>query len=137
MRDLFPRRMNPGMQSFNIGRMLSNVPKFDTEQFDIAAHLDRNLTYGENVKNIRRIAGVGDTRNRGVEIHELREHERHMEHIRRQDPDRLTGRIQNEHNREIDRHLHAMRPGKRFSASGHRYYERRENHADRNPSQGL
>jgi hypothetical protein len=63
--------------------------------------------------------------------------EQKAERIRRQDPDRLTGRFQNEHNRMIDAMLHAMHPGKRRSASGHTYYERRENRADRSYATGL
>jgi len=129
--------MNNSLQSFNIGRMLSNYSRFDTTQFDITAHLDRKLTYGENAANIRKLAGLGSTRNRGLEAHQQMIRERQIEHARRQDTLRQTGRIQNAHNREIDRRRHAERPGKRFSEGGHRYYERRENRSDKNPSAGL
>jgi hypothetical protein len=43
----------------------------------------------------------------------------------------LTGRWQNPHNIEIDQRFQAMRPGKRFSHNGNRYYERRSNRADK------
>jgi hypothetical protein len=66
-----------------------------------------------------------------LEQHQQRQHEQQRERVRRQDPDRLTGRWQNPHNIEIDMRFQAQRPGKRFSHSGHRYYERRSNRADR------
>jgi hypothetical protein len=131
------RRMNNALQGFNIGRMLSSYSRFDTTQFDITAHLDRKLTYGENAANIRRLAGVGTTRNRALEQHNQLIRERQIEHARRQDALRQTGRIQNARNRELDRKREAQRPGKRFSEGGHRYYERRENRTDKNPSTGL
>ena len=104
--------------------------KVSTEMFDVKAHIDRTLSYNENVRNIRNLTGI-TTRNYGLEQHEQRKVEQKREQVRRQDPDRQTGRIQNAHNREIDMRFQAMRPGRRRSQSGHRYYERRENRSDR------
>jgi hypothetical protein len=124
-----PRRMNTGFQSFNIGRMLAGT-RVNSEMVDIHSHLDRTLNYGENLRNIQKQHGI-QTRNFGLEQHQQRHQEQHQERVRRQDPDRMTGHIQNAHNREIDRMFQAQRPGRRRSAAGNRYYERRENHADR------
>lgn len=123
------RRMSAGMQGYNIGRMLAGT-RWDSEVFDVNAHIDRSLHYDENARNIRSILGI-QTRDRNAESLEIRKAEQQRARVQRQDPNRLTGRIQNEHNREIDRRYQAQRPGKRFSASGRRYYERRENRADR------
>jgi hypothetical protein len=122
------RKMNMGMQNFGIGRMLANT-RVQGEMFDIKAHLDSTLNYRENADNIRRMHGI-QTRNYGVEAMHQRLDEQKRERVRRQDPDRQTGRIQNAHNIEIDRRFQAMRPGKRFSHSGHRYYERRASRSD-------
>jgi hypothetical protein len=123
------KKMSAGMQMWNIGRMLAGT-RHDTEMFDIKAHVDSTLHYGENCKNIMQQLGIS-TRNRGLEQMEQLQHERSREHARRQDTTRQTGRIQSEHNRLIDMRFQAMRPGKRKSRSGHRYYERRENRSDR------
>jgi len=122
------RKMNMGMQTFNIGRMLANT-RVNSEMVDIHAHIDRTLHYGENLRNIQQQHGI-TTRNFGLEQHQQRHQEQHQERVRRQDPDRQTGRWQNPHNIMIDRRFQAMRPGKRFSHSGHRYYERRSNRCD-------
>jgi hypothetical protein len=57
------RRMNFGMQGFNIGRMFANT-KVNSEMFDIKAHLDRTLHYGENVKNIMNMHGIQNRNHR-------------------------------------------------------------------------
>ena len=123
-----PRKMNTGLQTFNIGRMLAGT-KVNSEMVDISAHLDRTLNYRENRANIQKMNGI-TTRNFGLEQHQQRQAEQKRERVQRQDPDRLTGRIQNAHNREIDRMFQAQRPGKRHSRNGNTYYERRENRAD-------
>jgi hypothetical protein len=124
-----PRKMNTGMQRYNLERMVNDTKHQDV---DIHSLMDRNLNYRENADNIRRVLGI-QTRNYGVEQFQQRAAEQKRERKRRHDnPDRLTGRLQNEHNRELDRAIQAMPPGKRFARkSSHRYYERRENRADR------
>jgi len=122
------RRMSPGMQIFNIGRSLSRNNRFDTEAFDISAHLDRSLHYDENLKNIQRITGQSP-RNRGMEQYRQGNEERAREHARRQNKNRQVGFS----NEALDRLLHAQAPGKRRSASGRRYYEYRQNRSDRPP----
>jgi hypothetical protein len=124
-----PRRMNTGFQSYNIGRMFAGT-RVNSEMVDIHSHLDRTLNYGENVRNIRQQHGI-TTRNYGLEQHQQRQHEQHRERVRRQDPDRQTGQWQGPGRIAIDMRFQAMRPGKRFSSSGHRYYERRANRCDR------
>jgi hypothetical protein len=122
------RKMNMGMQNFGIGRMLANT-RVQGEMVDIKAHLDSTLNYRENADNIRKQMGI-TTRNYGMERMEQRQAERMRERHQRQDPNRQTGRWQNAHNIEIDRRFQAMRPGKRFSRTGHRYYERRASRSD-------
>jgi hypothetical protein len=117
--------MSAGMQQFNIGRMLSNT-RWDTEMFDVHAHLDRSLHYDENAKNIRQHLGIS-TRNRGAEMFEQQNAERAREQKRRAVPNYQTGIS----NLIVDRRFQALRPGKRFSAGGHRYYERRADRSDR------
>lgn len=119
------RRMSTGMQIFNIGRSLSRNNRFDTEAFDIAAHLDRSLHYDENLKNIRRITGQSP-RNRGMEAFHQASEERTRERQRRKNPMRQVGFS----NEGMDRLLHAHPPGKRRSANGRRYYEYRQNRSD-------
>ena len=51
------RKMSSGLQEFNIGRMLAGT-RWDTEQFDVKAHLDRSLHADENTRNIRSILGI-------------------------------------------------------------------------------
>ena len=123
-------RMSAGMQSYGIGQMLAGT-RWNTEMFDVTAHIDRSLHYDENRKNIAAQLGI-QTRQRGVEAIHQREAERQREHARRQDPIRQTGAIQTAHNRAIDAMLHALPPGRRVSKTGHVYYERRENRSDKN-----
>jgi hypothetical protein len=123
-----PRRMNAGMQEYAVGRMLAGT-RWDTEQFDVHAHIDRSLHLGENLANIRQGLGIS-TRNRGLEQQEQHKHEQARGRVQRQDPNRQTGRWQGPGNIAIDMRFQAMRPGKRFSNTGHRYYERRSNHSD-------
>jgi hypothetical protein len=124
------RRMSAGLQGYNIGTILAGT-RWDNQQFDIHAHIDRSLHYDENVKNIRGILGI-QTRQRGVEAIHQHEQERQREHTRRLDTTRQTGQIQNAHNQALDAMLHALHPGRRMSATGHIYYERRENRSDKN-----
>ena len=121
--------MNPGLQEFNIGQMISNSIR-EREMVDVHSMIDRSLHLSENRDNISRQLGINQ-RNRGMETFEQHHQERQQEHIRRQDTTRQTGRIQNPHNLELDRLYQAMTPGKRFSADGHRYYERRANRSDK------
>ena len=124
-----PRRMSAGLQNFQIGRMLSNT-RWDTEVFDVNAHIDRSLHLDENRRNIANMLGVNISgRDRGSEMLQIRASEQKREHKRRRDdPLWQTGHFSNQ---ECDRRFQAQRPGKRFSRSGHRYYERRENRSDR------
>ena len=124
------RRMNTALQNYQIGRMLAGT-RIDSEVFDVRAHIDSSLHFDENARNIRQHLGIGDGRDRGTEQLQHQQAARAAEHQRRLDTLRQTGRIQNAHNRELDRMFQAFRPGKRISASGHRYYERRENRSDR------
>jgi hypothetical protein len=122
--------MARGLQEYQIGVMLAGT-RWDSEVFDIHAHTDRSLHLGENLANIRQHLGIS-TRNRGMEQIEQRKADLQRERARRQqDPNRQTGGIQSVSNRAIDMRFQAMPPGKRFSRTGHRYYERRENHSDR------
>lgn len=123
------RKMPAGMQQYMIGRMLAGT-RWDSEQYDIHANIDRTLTYSENVQNIRQQLGI-QTRQRGVEQLQQRAMERQREQVRRQDSTRQTGAIQTAQGRAMDAILQAQRPGKRFSRNGNRYYERRENRSDR------
>jgi hypothetical protein len=120
------RRMNAGMQKYQIGKMLAGTP-WDSEKFDIHAHMDRTLHLDENLKNIRSHLGI-TTRDRGSEMYHQRIAEQARERKRRSDPLFMTGIS----NQVIDMRFQAMRPGKRYShTTQHRYYERRENRADR------
>jgi hypothetical protein len=103
------RRMSPGMQEFNIGRMLTGRG-IERDAFDISANLDRSLTYRENRRNISDMLGLGGS-----------ERDYAGEHYARQ-----TGFTHT----EIDRRLLALHPGKRRSHSGRTYYERRANRSD-------
>lgn len=123
------RRMSAGMQVYNIGRMLAGT-RYDSEKYDIHANIDRTLTYSENAANIRMQLGI-TTRNRGMESIQQRQAELQRERIRRQDTTRQTGPIQTAQGRAMDARFQAHRPGKRYSRTGHRYYERRENRSDR------
>lgn len=124
------RRMNPGMQAFNIGRTIAANSRHDTDKFDINAHIDRSLHYDENQKNIKKMLGI-QTRDRGTEQLHQQAAERQRERARRKDSLRQTGPIQGALGHLMDSRRQAMRPGKRFSESGRRYYERRENRSDR------
>lgn len=117
------------MQEYGIGRMLGGT-KWDSEQYDIKANLDRTLTYGENAANIRKQLGIS-TRNKGLEQLSQQSEEKERERARRKDSNRQTGPIQSDADKALDELYSAMRPGKRISASGHRYYERRENRSDK------
>jgi len=122
------RRMNSALQEYAVGKMLAGT-RWDTEQFDVHAHIDRSLHLGENLTNIRQHLGIS-TRNWGLEQQEQHKHELARGRVQRQDPNRQTGRWQGSGNIAIDMRFQAMRPGKRFSSTGHRYYERRANRSD-------
>lgn len=124
------RKMAPGLQAFNIGRMIATHSRHDTDKFDTSAHLDRSLHYDENAANIRKQLGIS-TRNRGVEQLDQKKAELQRERARRKDSLRQTGPIQGALGHHMDGLIQAARPGKRFSESGRRYYERRENRSDR------
>lgn len=122
------RRMNNGMQQWNIGRMLAGT-RIDSEMFDIRAHLDSTLSYDENLKNIQRITGQSP-RNRGMEQYRQGNEDRARERTRRQNKNRQVGFS----TEAIDRLLYAHPPGRRISRTGHRYYEYRQNRSDVPPS---
>lgn len=121
-----PRKMNTGLQKFNLERMMNNTRAAGV---DISAMMDRNLNYRENLANIRQQTGI-QTRNFGMEAIHQKSAEQKAERVRRQDPNRQTGRWQNPHNLLVDQQFQAQRPGKRFSRAGRRYYERRANRSD-------
>lgn len=123
------RKMSAGMQAFNIGRMLAGT-RWDTDKFDISAHIDRSLRFDENRRNIAGMLGINISgRDRGTEELQIKASEQARTRARRQaDPLWQTGRFTNQ---ERDRRYQAKRPGKRFSRNGRRYYERRENRSDR------
>jgi hypothetical protein len=123
--------MNPAMQAFGISRMFAGTRHRDV---DVSAYVDRTLRYDENVKNVRSMFGMGSGRDRGSEMMQQKREEQARERARRADKTRQSSIMINEYQ---DRQRRAMLPGKRFSASGHRYYERRANRSDRNPSTGV
>lgn len=59
------------------------------------------------------------------------------ERLRRSDPLHQGGRIQTAYGIALDAARMAMLPGRRISASGHRYYERRVNRSDRSRNKKL
>ena len=121
------RRMNAGLQNYVIGRMLANT-RWDAEKFDISAHVDRSLRADENRRNIAGMLGVNISgRDRGSEMIAQRRAEQARARAYRADPLYQVG-LSNE---LIDRRFQARRPGKRFSESGHRYYEPRANRTAR------
>jgi hypothetical protein len=122
------RQMNKQMQMFGIGRMLSGT-RVETDMFDIRAHVDPTLSFSENRENISKMLGV-NRRNRGLEQHEQAQQERARAKAQREDVLRQVGHSWYP---ELDRARSAMRPGKRVSESGRRYYERRTNRSDRPP----
>ena len=129
------RVMNRQMQNFGIGRMLSNT-RWNNEMFDISAHVDSTLSFGENKRNIQNILGI-QTRDRGLEhMHHQQESRKRAMNLRK-DTLRQTGPIQGDIGHRMDMMLHALPPGRRISHTGRRYYERRENRSDRNYTQRL
>ena len=69
----------------------------------------------------------------------IAEHNREVkvERRRRSVPLFQSGRIQTPAGLAMDARLHALPPGKRRSASGHTYYERRANRSDQHYATGL
>ena len=118
-----------------LGQMISNT-RWGNGEVDVHAHMDRSLRLDENMANIRSQFGI-QTRNRGMEAMHQSAAEQQRERVRRKDTTRQTGPIQGSLGHRMDAHLHALPPGKRVSASGHIYYERRENRSDKNYSQRL
>jgi hypothetical protein len=120
------RKMNAGMQIWNLNRMIADGSRHSTDQVDVKALFDSTLTLSENRRNIAKQIGM-TTRNYGLEQHTQREDERKREHIRRQDKNRQVGRS----NLEIDRARSAKAPGKRQAEKSKRfYYEYRQNRTD-------
>jgi hypothetical protein len=117
---MFNRRMNPELQEQMINRALVNAG-IDPEVFDTSAHIDRNLHADENLKNIKRMHGIG---NRPQETygHQNRtlQADLHGEFYQ-------IGRSQN----DIDKQMSAMIPGVRYTAWGTTYTERRKNRSDK------
>lgn len=113
------KRMNPGLQKWQIGRMLSGT-RVSSEVFDIHAHMDRSLHLDENIRNIRQLTGQ----------------ERPGYRQRYAPARRATRAESNPHyqvgtsNYESDRLRRAKIPGTRYGPSG-RYVERRKNRSDR------
>jgi hypothetical protein len=118
--------MNKSMQMWNLNRMIADGSRHPTDTIDVRALLDTKLTLSENRKNIAKQIGI-TTRNYGLEQHTQREDERKRAKAQREDVLRQVG---HSFYPEIDRARSAMRPGKRFSKGGHRYYERRVNRCD-------
>jgi len=67
--ELTMRRMARGLQEYHIGRTLADT-RWDSEQFDVKAHIDSSLHLGENLTNIRQGLGIS-TRNRGSNLEDL------------------------------------------------------------------
>lgn len=63
--------------------------------------------------------------------------ERKAERLRRSDPLFQSGRIQSPFGLLLDQMLVALPPGRRVSASGRTYYERRANRSDRSRNHRL
>ncbi len=123
------RKMNAGMQIWNLNRMIADGSRHSTDQVDVKSLFDSTLTLSENRRNISRQIGM-TTRNYGLEQHTQREDERKRAKAQREDVLRQVGHSWYP---ELDRARSAMRPGKRVSESGRRYYERRTNRSDRPP----
>ena len=119
------RTMNPRLQRYNLERIVANS-KFSTEMTDIHSMMDSTLHFRENADNIRRQMGIS-TRNLGMEEHNRSqvEHERDSQRRNKERPYQSWRGI------EMDMRLAAMRPGRRISAQGNRYYEYRNNRLDR------
>ena len=118
------RKMSYGMQRYNIGKALSRAG-IDTEKFDVKAHIDRTLRYGENLGNIMHMHGKGRRQRDYVA-------ERDEARARRRKELRKKGRQTGVNRSEAqDRKLLAKYPGRRKARkSGQRYYERRVNRSD-------
>jgi hypothetical protein len=114
---MFNRRMNTEMQEDMINRSLVNAG-IDPELFDTSAYIDRTLHADENLKNIKRIHGIGS--------HETYGHER----TRQTDLHGEFYQIGNSNTRSDERHR-AMLPGVRYTAWGTTYTERRKNRSDK------
>lgn len=119
--------VNYGFQRYNISRQLSSRG-IETEKVDLYAHIDRKLTMGENIENISRMHGLyesSDTRRTKQQIHSRKRHQ-----IPRSEREGEFYQIGSSH-RDLDAKKRAKLPGKRRSASGKTYTERRKNRSDR------
>ena len=114
---MFNRRMNEEMQMNLINRALVNAG-IDPELFDTSAHIDRNLHADENLKNIKRMHGIGSQETYGHE--RTRQSDLHGEFYQ-------IGRSHT----DIDRDMSAMLPGLRYTGWGTTYTERRKNRSDK------
>jgi hypothetical protein len=121
------RKIQPKAQQ--VKSINTTLAKTRAAGYDTHAHVDSRLTRSENLRNIQKLTGTG-TRHRGLEEFQQQTAEAKRARALRKQPLRQTS-VSNEH---FDLMYQAMRPGKRFSASGHRYYERRSNRTDKNPS---
>jgi hypothetical protein len=113
---MFNRRMNERMQENLINRSLVNAG-IDPELFDTSAYIDRNLHADENLRNIKRMHGIGSHETYGHE--RTRQSDLHGEFYQ-------IGRS----NTEMDKQRHALQPGLRYTAWGTHYTERRKNRSD-------
>ena len=90
----------------------------DPEKFDIEAHVDRKLSQRENFMNLRQMTGTGPKRTYGADRRDKATSLGEFYQIGR------THKVPDEKRR-------AKLPGKRRSASGKTYTERRKNRSDR------
>ena len=90
----------------------------DPEKFDIEAHVDRKLSQRENYMNLTQMCGIGPRRTYGAERRDRATIQGEFYQIGR------THKVQDEKRK-------AKLPGKRRSASGKTYTERRKNRSDK------
>lgn len=134
------RRMNIGMQMAGLGQMIAGS-RYDTDTIDTRSLIDRTLSYGENRENIGQQLGI-NRRNRAQEEYEQREAQARSRmggQQVRDAPESWLGLYdedvyQETHSRaappfrQIDKGRcknQCLPPGKRMSATGNIYYERR------------
>ena len=118
------RKIQPKSQQ--VKSINTRLAKTRAAGYDTHAHVDSKLTRSENLRNIQKLTGTS-TRHRGLEDFHQQTAEAKRARALRKQPLRQTA-VSNEH---FDLMYQAMRPGKRFSESGHRYYERRSNRTDK------
>lgn len=131
------RQMGAGLQEWNLRRELASAG-VDTELGDLKSDIDRTLSFQENKSMIMKARGVSPKK--ATDYHS--QHERahihahggkvtgyHQARITRSEQEGEYYQIGTSH-REIDRLVDAKWPGKRKSATGHYYVERRKNWSD-------